>query len=292
MFLSSISTEISSDLCILSQTDFLKKYGHLRPGTYDILSPSYQESPDLYFNWEAVKKSSSKEVPDFQLSLTQMKKLELLLKEHQLNYDVVGLLSFLKTAIEGREYSKFIFTKSLSKILSLLKGLGEKYNLTREDMSYLDINTILNLYSSGDDILSRLQENIAKGKDRYQKTQQISLPYLISSPKDIWNFELPEGRPNFVTHKSVTASIKTELKNIQGSIVFIPSADPGFDWIFSHKISGFITAYGGVNSHMAIRANELGIPAIIGAGEKLYKKWSQFSKLRIDCINQVVEPVS
>ena len=47
----------------------------------------------------------------------------------------------------------------------------------------------------------------------------------------------------------------------------IENADPGYDWIFLHKIRGFITKYGGLNSHMAIRAAELGIPAAIGTGE-------------------------
>ncbi len=35
----------------LSRSVFLQKYGHLRPGTYDILSRRYDEAPDLYFNW-------------------------------------------------------------------------------------------------------------------------------------------------------------------------------------------------------------------------------------------------
>ena len=52
--------------------------------------------------------------------------------------------------------------------------------------------------------------------------------------------------------------------------MLLPNADPGFDWIFSRNIAGFVTAYGGVNSHMAVRASELGLPAVIGAGETLY----------------------
>ena len=42
----------------------------------------------------------------------------------------------------------------------------------------------------------------------------------------------------------------------------------------SYPIAGFITAWGGANSHMAIRAGEQQIPAIIGAGELLYQQWS------------------
>jgi phosphoenolpyruvate-protein kinase (PTS system EI component) len=89
----------------------------------------------------------------------------------------------------------------------------------------------------------------------------------------------------------VTASVVShhDRQKLAGAIVAIPSADPGFDWLFSHNIAGFITAYGGANSHMAIRANELGLPAIIGAGETLYGKWSMARLLNIDCANRRVE---
>jgi phosphoenolpyruvate-protein kinase (PTS system EI component) len=39
---------------------------------------------------------------------------------------------------------------------------------------------------------------------------------------------------------------------------------------------------------MAIRASELGIPAVIGAGESLYQRWQQAQKLSLDCSNQKV----
>ena len=61
--------------------------------------------------------------------------------------------------------------------------------------------------------------------------------------------------------------------DLQGKIVLIPSADPGYDWIFSHGIGGFVTMYGGANSHMAIRAGELGIPAAVGVGEKQFQQY-------------------
>jgi phosphoenolpyruvate-protein kinase (PTS system EI component) len=43
--------------------------------------------------------------------------------------------------------------------------------------------------------------------------------------------------------------------------------------------------YGGANSHMAIRAAELKIPAVIGAGESLYNQWAKAKILEIDCAN-------
>ena len=52
LFLESLNTVSGSlllDINKLSKSEFLKKYGHLRPGTYDILSKSYRDSFNLYF---------------------------------------------------------------------------------------------------------------------------------------------------------------------------------------------------------------------------------------------------
>ena len=50
-----------------------------------------------------------------------------------------------------------------------------------------------------------------------------------------------------------------------------------------YKIEGLITKYGNSNSHMAIRCIELGLPAIIGIGDKIYDKLSMSKKIFIDC---------
>ena len=39
---------------------------------------------------------------------------------------------------------------------------------------------------------------------------------------------------------------------------------------------------------MAIRAGELGIPTVIGAGETNYLQWSHAKKLKIDAANKQV----
>ncbi|MEI7493885.1 MAG: PEP/pyruvate-binding domain-containing protein [Alphaproteobacteria bacterium] len=290
--LDSVSTTMTQDLKRLDREHFLNKYGHLRPGTYDILSPRYDETPDIYFDWNNLKECPSHKKEEFKLSLSQMKKIENLLESHGLEHDVVGLLSFMKLAIEGRENAKFIFTKTLSDILSLLKQFSAKNSLELEDVAYLDIQKFLKLYSSSWDVFQEIKGIISSGKEKYKITSQINLPPLIVNKEDIEAFSIPDNRPNFVTRKSVTASVITDLSSsnhMNGAIVFIPSADPGFDWIFTHGIAGFVTAYGGVNSHMAIRAGELGLPAVIGSGEKLYNLWKLANKIYIDCANQRVE---
>ena len=66
-------------------------------------------------------------------------------------------------------------------------------------------------------------------------------------------------------------------------IVVIENADPGFDWIFSRKIAGLITKYGGANSHMAIRCAEFSLPAAIGCGERLFSSLSKAEAVELNC---------
>ena len=72
----------------------------------------------------------------------------------------------------------------------------------------------------------------------------------------------------------------------------IQSADPGYDYLFSKKIGGLITQFGGANSHMAVRCAELGLPSIIGAGESNFKAWSKANILEIDAKSKTVKIIS
>lgn len=299
--LDTVSSQMSFDLEHLSRPAFLDKYGHLRPGTYDVTSPRYDEMPDRYFNWSNPRdgeKSGRRDTdrrhadrPEFAISLQQMNRLENLLQEHRIEHGVLSLFNFIKGAIEGREFAKFVFSRSLSDALKLLGELGEEYGFSREEISYVDIEVIRRLYGSSADIARTLSQSTAEGKERYAITRQVALPPLITSAEDIFLFEIPVNEPNFITLKVASGrvvGVDSERNKLRGNILMIPSADPGFDWIFSHQVGGFITMYGGVNSHMAIRAGELGIPAVIGAGESLYRSWEQATLLEIDCAQQKV----
>ena len=105
---------------------------------------------------------------------------------------------------------------------------------------------------------------------------------------------MTDADPNFITQKQIIAKAVTSENRaaLNGSIVCIPSADPGFDWLFSFPIAGLITAWGGANSHMAIRASELELPAVIGAGESLFQRWASSNTLLVDCAGRRVEVVS
>jgi glutamine kinase len=292
--LETVGSEIGRDFAGLTKDEFLARYGHLRPGTYDILSPRYDEAPDLYFDWSNRHQKHSNAAP-FLLSVNQLRLIERLLKEHGIEHDILSLIHFIKGGIEGREYAKFVFTRSLSDALSLIKQIGEENGLSTEDCSFLDIADVRALYSESGSVAARLKASVAEGKRRYNLTRRIVLPPLISSPDDAVAFHLPSIHPNFITKQCVTAPVSTiddSPEQLKDTILFVPSADPGFDWIFSRGIAGFVTQFGGVNSHMAIRANELAMPAVIGAGETLFGHWKKAEKICLDCGNQQVQVVS
>lgn len=287
--LNTVSGQMTRDFARLSFTDFLAEYGHLRPGTYDICSPRYDMEPEKYFKQNQPQQRQAESA--FKLSDQQYQLLRALLVEHGINHSADSLLHFIQSAIEGREYAKFVFTRSLSDAIEEIAQLGERYDISREQLAYLNIDVVYQLMSTGADIKEVLLASIKQGKNKFSIGSVFKLPSLITEASEVFAYQVPLCSANFITNKKVSAQVCLceQERSLAGKIVFIVNADPGFDWIFSHQIAGFITAFGGCNSHMAIRANELGIPAVIGAGEGDFEKWSQASKLTIDCENKKVE---
>jgi phosphohistidine swiveling domain-containing protein len=301
--LSTVSKELSREFAAMEGDDdkaaFLAKFGHLRPGTYDVLSDRYDESFDEYFKVAATppERGDDEGVP-FSFCPRTMARIESGLAENGILLSAEEFLDFVRTAIEGREYAKLVFTRNISQVLLLLKGLGKKYGICDEDISHLNIATVINLYASLDahDLSDILASDIAINKRAHAITSLIKLPPLIRDAEDIYGFFLEEGQPNFVSTRRVEGDVVREADlletDLKDKIVFIKSADPGYDWIFSRYIGGLITMYGGANSHMAIRAAELGLPAVIGCGEKRYTTWQNYSSIEMDCAGKIVREVA
>ena len=289
-----VSSQMMTDFNILDKSDFLFKYGHLRPGTYDIMSQRYDEQPDLYFDW------SKKNVKGLQVkrecfSLTGKEKnnINTLLIQYGFSLDAQALMDFIKTAIEKRELGKFVFTKSLSDCFLLIEKLGNKLGFSREDMSYIDVKDLFKLYANSYSAQTTIASSISLGKSQHCASQTIHLPSLILDKQQTYNYTLMHEEPNFITLNTISGRVcklnQLKQQNMSGCIVFIESADPGFDWIFSKNILAFVTKYGGCNSHMAIRAAELNMPAVIGCGSTLFNQWAESTILTIDCSNKKVD---
>ena len=50
--------------------------------------------------------------------------------------------------------------------------------------------------------------------------------------------------------------------------------------------------FGGINSHMAIRCSELGIPAAIGVGERLFKEIVNSKTIRLNTATEKIDIIS
>ena len=288
--LSTIGKNMSRDFRDLSPDAFLKKYGHLRPGTYDICSPRYDQDGGRYFDFAQSAGTAPEEEAPFQLTLEKYARLQTLLEEHGLCADVLSLFDFIQHAIEGREYAKFVFTHALSDTLELLAALGSSCGLDREAMSHVSIQRVTECCSRAEELGRVLRDSEAEGRAMEAAAAGITLPPLLWEESQIYSFFLPNGVPNFVTQNRCTAEtlVLPSDEALTGKLVLIRGADPGYDWIFSHSIAGFVTAYGGANSHMAIRAAEFGIPAVIGVGEKQFARYAAAKRLAVDCKNKTV----
>ena len=120
----------------------------------------------------------------------------------------------------------------------------------------------------------------------------INLPDVISSSRDIYNFEINVSKGNFINKGSVitkTVIYKKglDLNSLNDKIVLVENADPGYDFLFTYNIKGLITKYGGPNSHMAIRCLEENILACIGYGS-LFNEINDNQNLKLDCDNKKI----
>ena len=279
----------------LDRGAFMEQYGHLRPGTYDISSLRYdQMSAFGEIDFEIRQK---KEKSKYELTLSQHKLInQLLLSEGFTKIDSEYLLNYVKQATAGREYGKFIFTRSVSNILEMIARFGEYHGLSRDELSHLDINDLLNVITSSTEssIEDHLRQISETNTEQHTISAAIRLPQVLFDEAGVHIIPFQVSHPNFITNKKITATcilLRSDQTsyNLSGQIVLIENADPGFDWIFSQPISGLITKYGGANSHMAIRCAEFSIPAAIGCGEQRFEVLQDSNQIMLDCSASLIK---
>ncbi len=189
-----------------------------------------------------------------------------------------------------RENSKFIFTRTLSDILELIRFWSKLNKISLNDLTNLSFGEILKFSNLKNRkiINDKINKYSLKNKNNKIYDRYTKLPYLITSPNDFYVASILITKPNFITGKIISGKVKI-IKNpdkeiyLKDKIVLIENADPGYDWVLSQKIKGLITKYGGVNSHMSIRCEELNKPAAIGIGDKNFEEICKISNIILDC---------
>ena len=126
----------------MDEAAFLVRYGHLRPGTYDITSWRYDERPELFLG-QGGRAVPVKEAEPYAPSPGQRTAIAALLGEFGYAMEPDALLNYIADAIRLREEAKFAFTRSISETLSILVRWGAALGLDRDDLSFLTIGEIL-----------------------------------------------------------------------------------------------------------------------------------------------------
>ena len=290
--LKSITSEIIKDKN-LSKEKFCKKYGHLRPSTYDILSKNYRENYNLLFKSEP-KKTKKNDIKKFTLSKKSKLRIIKFIKTLNSNISLNKFMDFLSKGIQFREFSKFIFTKSIDHIFNEIKHLSKRNKISLTRLSHLNIKVIKELYYNlnNESVKDVLESNIRKNIIDFDFNKYVELPQIIIKPNDVFYFTERTGKPSFFGEKIVEKEIyyleKNNFKILDNKIICIKGADPGYDFIFDHQISGLITEYGGANSHMSIRCSELNITAAIGVGSIMFNNIIKSKKVNLDPVGKKI----
>lgn len=294
--INSITNKINSELLSINsknkKNSFLLKYGHLRPSTYSISSKNYKENFKNYFS----KNSKNTKVQNKKFKLAPIKKrlINKHFKKHNLKTDYKKFIEFSKNSIKLREYSKFIFTKSIDEIFNNLISLGKEIGIKREDMEYISIKNILKYYNNveiGFKLKKQLRKEITESKKNSSLLNLIEFPDFIENKYDMYFHTVSKKKGNYITTGKINGALVdlSKIKNFEkldGKIILLENADPGYDFIFTKNIKGLITEYGGSNSHMSIRCLELGIPAIIGIGSKEFNYLRKKKNIEINAFQK------
>ncbi|NKC13528.1 MAG: pyruvate, phosphate dikinase [Gammaproteobacteria bacterium] len=282
----------------LDARHFLKEYGHLRPGTYDILSPRYDARAALFDSATAL--SVRTERRPFELHQDERRDLGKLLAESAMTkVDADGFMAYARRATVAREFGKFVFTRDLSDAIESLARFGKQIGVTREQLSFLSVDELLNGLVQGSSNFgpARLQERATEAEAAWRGASVVKLSYLIMRPDDLYAVIFHRSIANFVGNARVDApwvhvsNQDVDGTRLTGRVVCIENADPGYDWIFLKGISGLVTKYGGANSHMAIRCAEFGLPAAIGCGEQLFNDAMAGNRIELDCASQTLRAI-
>lgn len=220
----------------IGEEDLVQRYGHLRAGQMDMFVPSYGadisknlDLPRYRAMTEAEISAAEKAMSDKHASLERaLTALSADQQEHVNN---------LRVLIAAREQVKHEFMRAY-------------------------------------DLLATRQ------KARYAATPHaavppVLLPAVLTRKTDLACLEVGnakgtyfgkgriEALPVLVTDDNLQA---LKRGDVEGRILIMDHADPGYDFLLMFNPAAIITRIGGPASHIAIRVNEHGIPACIGCG--------------------------
>ncbi len=95
-----ITSDMKSEYNKLSKRAFLRKYGHIRPNSYEITSLNYENAYNIYFSKKKIEKNKKKSIYNFETKI--ISQLDKFLKSEKININANKFIIFLKESIKLR----------------------------------------------------------------------------------------------------------------------------------------------------------------------------------------------
>ncbi|GEM_PF-5490817 len=267
----SVNGELQSDLVacrngMITREEIVEWYGHLRPGQLSVFGESYADDPNTYL-------------------FAQMEQAEVARAE-KWTHAFEGKVEFehIITFMQARERMKFLFSQSLHLFATKLK-----HHLAQRGISECEVSRV-----SWDELCECLDGSTAFRAICTEDELPVLLPnVIIPGLTDLRVITYSEAMPSYITNSVVKAPVRGlehlgVKADVNGALVLLPNADPGYDFLFHSGVVGIITKVGGPASHMCIRAIELQMPACIGCGESVYQKLASAQAAILDCNSQQI----
>lgn len=258
--------------------EFLEKFGLLSDSGNDFSLPQWREN----------RENIIKMIKDYQISeyknieIPEDKKLKKKLNKSKEIHLIKEQISFLYTNIYQ------IFRLLFLRLGEIYKNQNKIDNV--EDIFYLTYSEIKNNEIS--------KEKISREKQKMEEAKKLKLPGTIIGDDIPDYFVEPEkssfkGTPVSNGYYSGKISIIKGLRDFnkveKGDIIVIPYSDISWNPIF-YKAGAIISESGGILSHSAIIARELGIPAITSVNNAM-SNFKDGEKVFIDANQGLIEKI-
>jgi hypothetical protein len=212
-----------------------REYGHIRPGQMDIDSIPYRKDID-----------KSLDLPRFRAMTREQAQaaLEDMAQKSLAQNDAVAALGYpqrqdiadLRVLLAAREHVKHVFMR-------IYDVLAEKLRVVADVAPRPGCPVLLPpVLSQGTDLACL---HVSQASGTYFTQKKV------------------EAMPLVVTDDNLHSLTRAD---VQGKILIMDHADPGYDFLLLLHPAGIVTRVGGPASHIAIRVNEYAIPACIGCG--------------------------
>jgi glutamine kinase len=266
----------------MAQAAFLKRYGHLRPSTYDIESLRYDERGPLSADaHEQMDVSAWTPGP--------CNRLGEILAAVGAETGQSGFWQAAACAYQGREEIKFHFSALLSDVMRKLALHSMDASLGKFELRRVPLQGLLGFLESAASWEAFADSVRGYETDAHWRSGTLRLPDVIWSAGDLDVIMEPLLRPTFVGAGIASGPVRVIEKDtsvrsgdLAGAIVAVETADPGYDWLFGHRVAGLVTAYGGEFSHMGLRCGEFDIPAALGCGPAVFRRVAGAKEFRLD----------